>query len=55
MGGLVDLRFIRQRWERDPLRVRIWLGPKDNFEKVDLILKRLFMAQSQKNSIYNNM
>ena len=25
MGGHVDLRFFRRRWERDPPLVRIWL------------------------------
>ena len=25
MGSLVDLRFVGRRWEREPLRVLIWL------------------------------
>ena len=42
MGGHVDLRYVGQRWEREPPR-----GPelvRDTFEKVDLIRKRLLMA-----------
>ena len=41
MGGHVDLRFVGQRWEREPT------GPelvRDTFGKVDLIWKHLLMA-----------
>ena len=42
MGGLVDLRSVGRRWERDQL----W-GPnfvRDTFEKVDLIRKHFLTA-----------
>ena len=48
MGGHVDLRFVGQRWEREPPQ-----GPKlvrDTSEKVDLIRKHLLTAQSQQKS-----
>ena len=37
MGGHVDIRFVRRRWERGPSRV-------------DLIRKRLLKAQSRQKS-----
>ena len=46
MGGLVDLLFVGQRWERE----RTSTSPdfvKDTLEKVELIRKRLLTAQSQ--------
>ena len=45
MGGHVDLGFFGQRWEREPQRVWSWSS-----EKVDVIWKRLLMAQSWQKS-----
>ena len=45
MGGLVNLQFVRRRWERDPLRGSDLV--RDTFEKVDLIRKRLLTAKSR--------
>ena len=46
MGGLVDLRFVGWRWERNPLQGSNLV--KDTSEKVGLIRKRLLMAQSRR-------
>ena len=51
MGGLVDLQFVGQRWERDPLGVRTWL--ETPLIKVDLIQKRLLTTQSRQKSYSN--
>ena len=45
MGGRVDLWFVGRRWEKDPSTGLDLV--KDTFEKVDLIQKRLLIAQSR--------
>ena len=48
MGGHVDHRYVRSRWERAP-----FTGPnliRDTSEKVSLIRKRLLTAQSRQKS-----